>query len=367
MITKNVSPENQTITLGINGSNQVFNLEDYNQDLKVLVEAYNTDGSDANMAAILAKIEVLEEINRAEYILNGEVKRYINKNQYFFSDDDEDQFELDESVVFDLELIDEAQADVKPIINFLKNLRKSPSYSADFSRIATDVIQSTFVNGKIYNKFINKGFYTEVAYIQSNENKFTLTSDGLVVAYKRADIKDYKFDKETGERIDRYAFSFDEETGEKLVVYPNNAEDFKIFLESKTINRLETRKETNKYITVGGISDQRLGKKGFEEDGQSLIFKGSPVTDSENYVKVLIHPQFITNFGGKFSSITTPVFYVTEFVRNSKVVPTSAVINPKDFYKYAVADWKERSAKAKAELKVEQAKQIKIVEAVSKI
>lgn len=367
MITKQIAKNN--VTLNISNKPVVVDIDDYNNDLKVLVDAYNANNTDENMAAILEQIEKFEDVNRIEPILNGEVKHYINRDEYYFMDDDQDAFDLSEEVVLDLECFVEAGADITPIINFLKNLRKSPNYSAEFAEQASKVILSTFSNEKIFNKLVNKGFYTEVAYLQSNVNKFTLTNDGLVVAYKRADFKRHKFDVKTGERIDRFPFVYDEETGEKIITYPSSAEEYKIFLDSKTADRLSTRNEENKYISVGQIVDQRDGKEGFEEQGQSLIFKGTPVTESDIYVKVLIHPQFIKNFNTKFDSIITPVFYVTEFVQDGKPKPSSATasINTKELHKFAKADWKAYNERLKAEVIKSHEEEIKTIDSVSKL
>lgn len=320
-----------------------------NADLKALIDAYNLDQSDEKMAKVVAKLDEIQDVNRIEYWVDDKIKFYVNKDLYFFVDDTSDQYPLTEETVINLAVIAENGGNVDPIINFLKLLRRNPKYTPEFAEDAISVLFSTFNDNKIYNTLVDKGFYNEVAYIQAKTNLFTLTDTGLIVAYKRADFKRHKFNTTTGEMIPRFPFVYDEETGDQIFTYPETAEDFKIYLDSKTINNMATRNENNKYITVGSVIDQRKGQPGFEKDEVSLIFKGTKVTknDDDIYVQVLIHPAYINKVSDKFNSISTPVYYVTKFSFKKSL----AEIKPAKFISYANADWKKTVAdnKKKAE------------------
>ena len=351
MITTNETDHGTTIS--IDGNVAIIPT---NPDVNALVQEYQNSPSDENMAKVIAKIDDIQSVNRFELIANDNVKYYPNKDKYYFSDDNLEEFELTETTVLELEMIVDKGGNIAPIVNFLKLLRRNKNYTPSFAEECLSVITSTITNKKIYNTLVDKGFYREVAYMQANVNLFTLTEDGYVVAYKKADFKRHKFDTKTGERIDRFPFSFDEETGEKLFVYPETAEEFKIYLDSKTIDNLETRGEENKYIKVGSIIDQRKGKPGFEKDEISLIFKGTKVSDENKlYVQVLIHPMYINKVSDKFDSISTAVYYVTKFSFRNSI----AEVNHSVLTKYANADWKsivdemkkqaEKDAKAKTD------------------
>ena len=332
MITTNENDFGMTISI----DGQVSTIP-ANADVNALVQEYQNSPSDENMAKIISKIDELQSVNRIELIANDNVKYYPNKDKYYFNDDNLDEFELTETTVLELEMILEKGGNISPIVNFLKLLRRNKNYTPEFAEECLSVITSTITSKKIYSKLVDKGFYREVAYMQSNVNLFTLTEEGYVVAYKKADFKRHKFDTKTGERIDRFPFSFDEEIGVKLFTYPETAEDYKIFLHSKTIDSLETRSEENKYIKVGDVIDQRKGKPGFEKDEISLIFKGTKVADeNEIYVQVLIHPMYINKVSDKFDSISTAVYYVTNFSFRKSITDVKANV----LTKYANADWK---------------------------
>lgn len=346
MITENNNGE--TVSINVNNKALSFDVDIYNAELKALVDAYNGNQSDENLAAILAQIDLSTDVNRTTLLLNGLVKFYVNKNEYYFQDDDVNRYPLTEDIVLTLEVIDEKHGDIKPIVNFLKLLRRNKNYSPAFAEAALDVIYSSFTSDEIYSKLVNKGYYSEIAYSQSKVNKFTLTNEGLVVAYKKADFKKHKFDKLTGECIDRFPFVFDEETGDKIVTYPTNIDEYKIFLTSKKIDNLQTRKEENKYVKVGSIVDQRKGQVGFEEDEQTLIYKGATIANEPTFVKVLIHPQFITKFRKEYDSIYTPVFYITNFYKDGKEIKANEVIDQQPLIKMANADWKQIVSDRKA-------------------
>lgn len=351
-ITTNINTVAATVV--VNNQTVLVPTTDYNTDLKPLIVAYNATPTDELMAQIMTKIDEINSVNRVDYLLQGEVKYYVNKHKFFFADDDNDVFEISEEVVVTLETLLEDEIDIKPLLNFFKLLRRSANYSVDFSALAMSVIESTFVDGKILTNKLDLGYHSEVAYSAADVNKFTLTDSGLIVAYKKAGFKDHKFDTKTGERICRFPNHYDEETREHIIEYPLTAEDYKIFLASKTIGRLDTRKEENAYVKVGQIVDQRKGKPGFEDDNQSLLFKGNNVKESDIYVKVFIHPQFINKFNPKFDSISSDVFMIDEF----SFKPSSVKPKCDDFITFCDKEWKA-TLKTKKEVADTEIKAIK--------
>ena len=351
MITQNSNELNTTVDL----SGTIVSIPSENTDVQDLIKIYKDSPSDENMAKVMDKIDELESVNTTELLVDGLVKYYTKKDLFYFSDDVHDQYELIADTVYGLEDILERGGNILPIINFLKLLRRNSKYSPEFAEECLYVLTSTISNKKLYNKFIDKGYYREVAYMQSNTNLFTLTESGLVVAYKKANFKRHKYDAKTGEMIPRFPRVFDEETGDPIYTYPETAEEYKIYLDSKTIGNLETRDETNKHITVGSVIDQRKGKPGFEKDEISLIFKGTKVSDeSEIYAQVLIHPMYINKVSDKFNSISTPVYYFTKFSFRKSLTD----IDPSVFIKYANSDWKAQVALAKQNAEAEAQKSL---------
>lgn len=321
-----------------------------NSDLKVLnplIEAYNANPSEAGLNAILAEIDNIQDINRYEYKLGELIKFYVNKNLFYFSDDTANRFPISEDVVALLELVAESGGNIAPLVANIKLLRRNVYYDEDFLNDYIAVLLKSFTDEKIYNSFVDKGFYSEFAYIQSKKPVFTLTSEGLIVAYKKASFKDYKFDTQTGEIIPRYPTTYDEETGDPIVEYPAYAEGYKIYFDSGKTTSMKTLTEANKYLSIGKVVDQRTGKPGFEDEESVLAFKGTKITDEELYVKVLIHPQFIKRVDDRYNKIMSSVFLPIEFSK----APSTAEVKTKTILKYADSDWKESLEKAKKAVK----------------
>ena len=346
MITANFNNENATIN--VNDVNKTVSISDYSS-VEPLIKVYNENQTQENLDAILTAIDAVNDVNKVEDVVGGEFKYYPNKSEYYFKDDTKELFEVPEEVVVTLECMKDDGVNLVPIIKMLKLFRRNDIYCEDSMIGLLNVISSSFVDGKVHSYYIDKGFYHEVAYKQSKVNKFTLTDDGLIVAYKRVDFKKHKFDIVTGERINRYPCVYDEETGVPNFTYPDSADDFKIFVDSKTMFKLQTLNESNRYIKIGQIVDQREGKDGFDNDECSLLFKGTPIVNKESsYCKVLIHPSYIRSFN-KFDAISTPVFFVTDVFLDGKKKSSNAEVRPSTFIKYANDSWKSYVAEVKAE------------------
>ena len=346
MITTNFNNENATIN--VNDVNKTVSISDYS-GLESLIKDYNENQTQDNLEAVLAAIDSINDVNKVEDVVNGEFKYYPNKREYYFKDDVKELYEVPEEVVATLECMKDDGVNIIPIVKMLKLFRRNDIYCEDSIIGLLNVISSSFVDGKVASYYIDKGFYHEVAYKQSKVNKFTLTDDGLIVAYKRIDFKKHKFDTQTGEKVFRYPCVYDEETGIPNFTYPESADDLKVFIDSKTMFKLQTLNEDNRYIKVGQIVDQREGKEGFPNDECSLLFKGTPVVNKESsYCKVLIHPSYIRSFN-KFDAISTPVFYVTDIFLEGKKKSSNNEVKPALFIKYANDSWKSYVAEVKAE------------------
>ena len=316
-----------------------------NNDLKPitpLLDSYNANPSEDVLNEILNEIKKAQDVNRYEHVLGDLIKHYVNKNLFYFTDDAVNQFPIPEDVVALLELVSENGGNINPLVNNIKLLRRNRAYSPEFLIEYVNVILKAFSDTKIFNSFRDQGYYSEVAYIQSKKPVFTLTEDGLIVAYKTVSFKDYKFDTTTGDIIPRYPTTYDEETGEPIVEYPACAEEYKIFFDSGKTDRMKTLNESNKYISIGSVVDRRAGQPGFEEDS-ILAFKGTKIADKELHVKVLIHPQFITRVDDKYDKIMTAVVLPVEFSK----APSTTDVKTATLFEYANKDWKAKMKKAK--------------------
>ena len=321
-----------------------------NNDLKSitpLLDSYNENPSEDVLNEILNEIKKAQDVNHYEHVLGDLIKHYVNKNLFYFTDDATNRFPISEDVIALLELVAESGGNINPLVANIKLLRRNANYDEDFLNEYVSVLLKSFTDAKIYNSFVDKGFYSEFAYIQSKKPVFTLTNEGLIVAYKKASFKDYKFDTVTGDIIPRYPTTYDEETGDPITEYPQYAEGYKIFMDSGKTTSMKTLNESNKYISIGKVTDQRKGKPGFEDEESILSFKGTKIADEELYVKVLIHPQFITRVDDKYSKIMTGVFLPIEFSK----APSTAEIKTDILFKYANKDWKEALEKAKKSVK----------------
>ena len=70
-------------------------------DVNALVQEYQSSPSDENMAKVIAKIDEIQSVNKFELLANDNVKYYPNKDKYYFSDDNLEEFELTETTVLE--------------------------------------------------------------------------------------------------------------------------------------------------------------------------------------------------------------------------------------------------------------------------
>lgn len=111
---------------------------------------------------------------------------------------------------------------IKAFTRFLRNPFFSPSKAINFGRF----LNATFVDQELLAEIMDKeGLSREAALPRATFPDVAITKEGLISCYKYAQIKNTKFDPETGEVVDRYATVYDEETGESTLVLPEFAED----------------------------------------------------------------------------------------------------------------------------------------------
>ncbi len=84
----------------------------------------------------------------------------------------------------------------------------------NFSRKFFEFINMQYVHPKLKDEFIEKGLTEEAAAARATVYQMKITSEGLLNGYKVSKEILHKFDRETGEQVDRYKRTFNIDTGE---------------------------------------------------------------------------------------------------------------------------------------------------------
>ena len=112
--------------------------------------------------------------------------------------------------------------DFSPLIKFWIRFLRNPilrgyneSEQADFSHRVFSYIDMIYTDPKKIEELIEKeGLSYDKAKELADTYQVKITKEGLLAGYKISEEIDWKFDKSTGERIDRYTQVFNEDTGE---------------------------------------------------------------------------------------------------------------------------------------------------------
>lgn len=120
----------------------------------------------------------------------------------------------------------EKDIDVLPMIKFWIRTLRNPKLTPSKLEKIVDYINATYVDMEYANTLMDdQGLSYEVAEERATRIQVPITNEGLLQTYKVSREKRTKFDKESGEQVDRYKATFDEETGLKSYAEPEFAED----------------------------------------------------------------------------------------------------------------------------------------------
>lgn len=120
----------------------------------------------------------------------------------------------------------EKDIDILPMIKFWIRVLRNPKLTPDKLGRIVDYINSTYVDNKYAEELMDEqGLSYEVAVERATRIQVPITQEGLLQTYKVSREKLTKFDKDSGDKVDRYKATFDEETGLKSYEEPEFAED----------------------------------------------------------------------------------------------------------------------------------------------
>jgi len=116
--------------------------------------------------------------------------------------------------------------DVLPMVKFfIRTLRNPKLTPTKLDNLCTYINQTYMDSGYAEELMKEHGISLEVAQARATRIQTPITNEGLLQTYKVSREKTRKFDKDTGEYIDRYKATFDEETGLKTYDKPEFVED----------------------------------------------------------------------------------------------------------------------------------------------
>lgn len=339
---------------------------------KRIVKEFTQDAYDylIEQESNFKEAESLEEakaiIEDVQKTLAGEVVSSITKiNQYLVHNKKDNKFYLALGDVISSWAMPDAFAqriiktheknlDVKPLVKAWIRLLRNPNLNENFINRFCDYVNSKFLDLVQYNELVESGINEETAKEMATCYDVAITTSGLLATNKYARIVYTKFDKETGERKDRYDFEFDETTGVKMTKLPENLEDYT--LEPPVMGQggdeFYCGDSLGHHIAVGKVhrlpSWSHVDKhndhmsKGLWLGGLSYIQGYGGRT--EVLLQCFVDPAKIGSFykGGEFSAIKVLEY----FVHSAVDIPNKALYNESTYAEQTEQDWNRDAMEA---------------------
>ena len=226
-----VNQINNTIS-GIIGTEK-YNIPYTKVCYDTLVEA------ETNFADATSLEEAKAALETAAHVVNS-ITTETNQTKfgdYLVRDDNSNKFFLKLGTVVSSKALPEAlvtmllealekEMSIEPYVKCWVWFLKNPLYSDRKAEYFAHYLTTKYVDQEKVAEFLEAGFEQEQAIAKATFNDISITKNGLLSTYKYALIVNYKYDPETGDRVNRFDTSFDPETGEASVKLPEVAEDY---------------------------------------------------------------------------------------------------------------------------------------------
>lgn len=254
----------------------------------------------------------------------------------------------------------EKKIDIMPDVKFIIRALRNPKLTPDkFNRLA-NYISITYTDPKEYNRLIDEeGLSHEAAVARATTRQTPITEEGLLQTYKVSKEVKHKFDKETGDKVDRYKATFDEDTGLKSYEEPEHAEErlFEPAVMGSQGDAFECNGALGHFIRVGAVhrlvdwdqvdcSDNRSCVKGLHVGNLDYI-RGYQNSGTVTHY-VFVDPMFV----GAIPDDRTGAIRCKEYmIYGTFVGPTKSLYRSSDYAKQTDTAWAEMLKEAVKEKK----------------
>jgi hypothetical protein len=205
---------------------------------------------------------------------------------------------------------------------------------------------------------VEEGYSDEKATELATFNDVSITKNGLLSTYKYARIKYKKFDKTSGDDVDRYDVTYDEETGEAKVNLPTEAEDYYLIppVMGESHDAFSCGADLGHKIQVGNIHalptwdqvncrDEHSCVPGLHLGGLRYIqgYGGS----GNLLLNCFVNPMHI----GAFTNATgdSAIRVKEYFVHSAQFAPNRGLYHESAYLDHTNAQWEEMRSEAIAE------------------
>lgn len=209
-----------SITGSANGKN--FGVR-YQEEKYKKMKALEREANEAvSMEALKSILEEFEALTQEDYkeVVEHECKHlFVNEatGQFFLKLNDGTVSDRPLPQVFVNRILTSVEKgiDFLPIVKAAIRFMRNPKYSQEkFDKFARYVDYQT-VDRDLMAELIEKhGVSQDVAMERATFYQTPITQEGLICTYKYSEEITHKFDRKTGEKIDRYEKEYDEDTGE---------------------------------------------------------------------------------------------------------------------------------------------------------
>ena len=248
----------------------------------------------------------------------------------------------------------EKNLDVKPLVKAWIRLLRNPNVDREFIERFCGYVNSKYVDKKLYTELVESGINEDTAKEMATCYDVAITVTGLLATNKYARIVYHKFDKETGEQINRYETEFNEDSGIKMTKLPENIEDYT--LEPPVMGQggeaFYSGEAVGHHISVGKVhrlpswnsvdlNHDRM-EKGLWLGGLSYIQGYGGRT--EVLLQCFVDPAKIGSFykGSEFSAIKVLEY----FVHSAVDIPNKALYHESTYAEQTEKEWSDDATKA---------------------
>jgi len=268
----------------------------------------------------------------------------------------------------------EKKIDYIPVVYAWTRFLRNPYFTNEKAERFAKFLTSTVVDSKERDRLITEdGLSLEVATERATFRDVSLTKTGLISTYKYGRVIFTKFDKETGERVDRYTKVYDEESGKVSITLPEWAEDYALEPpimgqggDPVTINGTEVVHR----IKVGGIHTLNWNQVNTSNDQMSaglwiggLSYIKAYDAPDRLLMNCFVDPANIASFyhGANFDALKVREY----FVHSAVFAPNKNLYRESSYDAHTTKEWEklrsEAIALSEAKIKKHQDKQAELL------
>jgi len=268
----------------------------------------------------------------------------------------------------------EKKIDYMPVVYAWTRFLRNPYFTKDKAERFASYLTTTVVDHKEKERLMTEdGLSSEVATERSTFRDVSLTKTGLISTYKYGRVIFTKFNKETGERVDRYTKVYDEESGKVSITLPDYAEDYALEppimgqgCDPVSINGGEKAHR----IVVGAIHTLDWNEVNTNNDSMSaglwiggLSYIKAYDAPDRLLMNCFVDPANIASFyrGGNFDALKVREY----FVHSAVFAPNKNLYRESEYDAHTTKEWEKLRSEAislsEAKIKKQQDKQAELL------